>query len=74
MLHEPVKQIHRDHSEKRVVRFEGQGATETLDCRWLKYGADGSYGDETVQAVKALQKKAGIVVDGIYGPATERRL
>ncbi|MCY8020574.1 peptidoglycan-binding domain-containing protein [Bacillus licheniformis] len=38
-----------------------------------KYGADGSYGNETVQAVKALQKKAGIAVDGIYGPATKRR-
>ncbi|QII49460.1 N-acetylmuramoyl-L-alanine amidase [Bacillus paralicheniformis] len=39
-----------------------------------KYGADGSYGDETVQAVKNLQKKAGIAVDGIYGPATEKAL
>ncbi len=39
-----------------------------------KYGADGSYGNETVQAVKALQKKAGIAVDGIYGPATEKAL
>ncbi|MCY8225222.1 hypothetical protein [Bacillus haynesii] len=24
-----------------------------------KYGAGGSYGDETVQAVKALQKRSG---------------
>nr|WP_240390374.1 peptidoglycan-binding domain-containing protein [Bacillus licheniformis] len=39
-----------------------------------KYGTDGSYGNETVQAVKALQKKAGIAVDGIYGPATEKAL
>ncbi|MGN9865908.1 peptidoglycan recognition protein family protein [Bacillus swezeyi] len=39
-----------------------------------KYGADGSYGNETVQAVKSLQKKAGIAVDGIYGPATEKAL
>ncbi|WP_412094685.1 peptidoglycan-binding domain-containing protein [Bacillus haynesii] len=39
-----------------------------------KYGADGSYGNETVQAIKALQKKAGIEVDGIYGPATEKAL
>ncbi len=39
-----------------------------------KYGADGSCGNETVQAVKALQKKAGIAVDGIYGPATEKAL
>ena len=33
-----------------------------------------SYVDEMVQAVKALQKKAGIAVDGIYGPATEKAL
>ncbi len=37
-----------------------------------KYGADGSYGNETVQAIKALQKKSGITADGIYGPATEK--
>ncbi|AJO18265.1 N-acetylmuramoyl-L-alanine amidase [Bacillus paralicheniformis] len=39
-----------------------------------KYGADGSYGNETVQVVKALQKKACIAVDEIYGPATEKAL
>ncbi|MCY8003301.1 peptidoglycan-binding protein [Bacillus haynesii] len=39
-----------------------------------KYGADGSYGDETVQAVVSLQKKAGIKADGIYGPSTEKAL
>ncbi|WP_411910828.1 peptidoglycan-binding domain-containing protein [Bacillus paralicheniformis] len=27
-----------------------------------------------MQAVKALQKKAGIALDGIYGPATEKAL
>ncbi|MEC0700151.1 peptidoglycan-binding domain-containing protein [Bacillus haynesii] len=30
--------------------------------------------DETVQAVKALQKRAGIVVEGIYGPKTKAKL
>lgn len=39
-----------------------------------KYGADGDYGDETVTAVKALQKAAGITVDGIYGPASAKAL
>lgn len=38
------------------------------------YGADGDYGDETVSAVKALQKAAGITVDGIYGPASAKAL
>ncbi|MFB1100926.1 N-acetylmuramoyl-L-alanine amidase [Terribacillus sp. JSM ZJ617] len=40
----------------------------------LKYGADGDYGDETVSAVKQLQKAAGITVDGIYGPASAKAL
>ncbi|MFS0560151.1 N-acetylmuramoyl-L-alanine amidase [Terribacillus sp. 179-K 1B1 HS] len=39
-----------------------------------KYGTDGHYGDETVAAVKSLQKAAGITVDGIYGPASAKAL
>lgn len=39
-----------------------------------KYGADGSYGNETVQAVTSLQKQAGITADGIYGSSTEKAL
>lgn len=35
-----------------------------------KYGADGYYGDETIAAVKQLQKDSGISVDGIIGPQT----
>lgn len=35
-----------------------------------KYGCDGYFGDETVNAVKQLQKDAGISVDGIIGPRT----
>lgn len=38
------------------------------------YGADGDYGDETVAAVKALQKAASIIIDGIYGPASAKAL
>lgn len=38
------------------------------------YGVDGVYGQETVDAVKALQKDAGITVDGIYGPNTKKAL
>ena len=36
--------------------------------------ADGSYGDATVQAVYALQKAAGLPVDGQAGPQTEAAL
>jgi N-acetylmuramoyl-L-alanine amidase CwlA len=39
-----------------------------------KYGADGHYGQETVDAVKAFQKKHGLVADGIAGKATFDKL
>lgn len=39
-----------------------------------KYGVDGDYGQETEDAVKELQKDAGITVDGIYGPNTRKAL
>lgn len=35
------------------------------------YGVDGSYGDGTGAAVKALQADLGLTQDGIYGPSTE---
>ena len=35
-----------------------------------KYGADGDYGSETVEAVKELQKDANIGIDGIIGNDT----
>ncbi|MGD2351923.1 N-acetylmuramoyl-L-alanine amidase [Bacillus subtilis] len=41
-----------------------------LGYKLPKYGADGSYGDETVQAVKKLQKDNKIAVDGLAGNAT----
>ena len=37
-------------------------------------GADGSFGDKTLAAVKAFQKAAGLTVDGIYGPVTKAAL
>ena len=35
-----------------------------------KYGIDGSYGDETIKAVKKFQSDNKLVVDGKAGPAT----
>jgi hypothetical protein len=34
------------------------------------YGADGSYGNKTVAAVKQFQKDAGLEADGVCGPKT----
>jgi hypothetical protein len=42
-----------------------------------KYGADSQYGDETVAALKAFQKRAGFTgkdVDGVFGPKTQAAL
>lgn len=38
------------------------------------YGTDGSYGDETVKAVKNFQAKNGLLVDGIVGQETWKAL
>ena len=37
-------------------------------------GADGSFGENTLSAVKAFQKAAGVTVDGIYGSVTRAAL
>jgi N-acetylmuramoyl-L-alanine amidase len=39
-----------------------------------RYGADGDFGAETEQAVKAFQARHGLAVDGIAGPKTMAKL
>lgn len=39
-----------------------------LGYKLPKYGADGEYGSETIEAVKAFQKASGLSVDGQFGP------
>jgi N-acetylmuramoyl-L-alanine amidase len=36
-----------------------------------RYGADGDFGTETEEAVKAFQARHGLVADGIWGPKSE---
>ena len=45
-----------------------------LGYAFPKYGADGDYGAETVEAVKAFQKKNGLEADGAYGSNTHKSL
>lgn len=45
-----------------------------LGYKLPKYGADSSYGQETVDAVKAFQKDNGLAVDGIAGENTLAKL
>ena len=46
----------------------------SLGYKLPKWGADGGFGDETVDAVKAFQANNGISVDGIVGQNTWRKL
>lgn len=39
-------------------------------CKLEKYGADGKYGAETVEAVKAFQVSHSLTADGVCGPLT----
>ena len=58
-----------------VLRKGAKGSdVRTLQQTLMGYGytlaVDGSFGNETLTAVKAFQQKAGLVVDGIVGPKT----
>lgn len=39
-----------------------------------EYGADGSFGPETENAVKEFQRDHGLTVDGSYGPKTQAKM
>ena len=59
---------------KRGMRGEDvrrlQARLMELGYKLPKYGADGEYGKETVEAVKAFQHDRGLEADGIAGEAT----
>lgn len=42
--------------------------------RLPKYGADSDFGKETVLAVKSVQRKAGLAVDGVVGKDTRKAI
>ncbi len=39
-----------------------------------KFGADSHFGDESEKAVREMQKKNGLVIDGLYGTASKNAL
>ncbi|EPR71550.1 eCIS core domain-containing protein [Cyclobacterium qasimii] len=51
-----------------------QDALIGLDYRLPKFGADGSFGEETTRAVEAFQADMGLTVDGVVGRNTIRYL
>ncbi|NIK11205.1 peptidoglycan recognition protein family protein [Alkalibacillus almallahensis] len=59
-----------DGKEVKQLQQELLDAGEELP----QYGADGHFGDETEKAVKSLQRKASITIDGIVGPNTRDAL
>lgn len=67
-----------DPSAKPTLRKGDKGPYVTLAQTELlqkgyslpKYGADGSFGNETLAAVKKLQSDYGLPVDGVIGPDT----
>ncbi len=67
-------------SSSSVLKRGSQGSTvRTLQTRLKEWGyykgsVDGVYGSGTEAAVKQFQKKHGLAVDGIAGPATLRAI
>ncbi len=71
---------HAPHSEPHVLKDGSRGAdvaalqTELHERGYLPGKADGAYGRQTIEAVRAYQHDNGLAVDGLDGPATRRAL
>ena len=64
----PVEVIHRVGFGPDVKRV--QEMLTALGYALPLFGADGDYGAETEKAVRAFQKAANLVIDGLCGPKT----
>jgi peptidoglycan hydrolase-like protein with peptidoglycan-binding domain len=58
----------------RVLQAGDEGRAVARLQRALRLPADGVFGPRTRKAVRAFQKRAGLEVDGVAGPATLRAL
>jgi uncharacterized protein YgiM (DUF1202 family) len=68
-----------DDSLRRGDSGPEVAAMQQLLLKWdpnclPEYGADGDFGKETEDAVKAFQKEKGLPVTGVYDAATEKAL
>ncbi|WP_058308035.1 peptidoglycan-binding protein [Gracilibacillus massiliensis] len=64
-----LKKGHKGSEVRKV-----QNSLKRIGFPLDRYGADGNFGKETENAVKAFQKSQGIKVDGIVGPITFEKL
>ncbi len=77
---DPVVEEPEDEKDDGTLEKGDKGdAVKKLQQRlkelgYYTYGIDSSYGDRTVEAVKAFQKKNNLTVDGIAGPTTQTKL
>jgi peptidoglycan hydrolase-like protein with peptidoglycan-binding domain len=52
----------------------GEGLISILDPTWRTDGVDGRFGQKTYQAVRNVQARYRIAVDGDYGPNTHNKI
>jgi cell wall-associated NlpC family hydrolase len=57
-----------------LLKFGSRGPAVTRVQRALRIAADGIFGPQTRRAVRAFQKRHGLLVDGIVGPQTRKAL
>ena len=73
-----VKEETKDDDEALKKGAKGTAVKELQqrlkELGYYNYGIDSSYGDRTVEAVKAFQKKNGLTQDGVAGASTLKKL
>lgn len=57
-----------------TLRYGSKGESVAILQRKLSITADGSFGPQTLRAVKKFQSSKGLVADGIVGPKTRKAL
>jgi len=72
-----VSQVDRDYLIEEDIGAEVKELQEkliNLEYNLGSYGADGVYGNTTVQALKSFQRDNNLTVDGIYGQASQEKM